>query len=269
MSPDTSSQLADGLRVLHPRHCNRKEGAPGTQLCQSTGKFHSDRSDSVVLDIFRHENGPSAGVSAAGSTCCRHGSQSRSQLFSKALKDSNIAAYALTARGPMFENSTRRELTEAGIEFSLAPECTGDLCEQRGIIKGVVVQSYAKDELKLLKKEWEKLDRDININNGIMMVSGQDKGVMLRMLLRNFPSKYDFETIVFVDDDLKNVIAVADAASDLKRDVYVYHYTRYEDDVKAFLSDKKRQIAAAKAWGKIREAVCKHESMRWCQYPTS
>lgn len=191
------------------------------------------------------------------------------ELFSRTLKDSNIAAYALTARGPVFENATRRELKKAGIEFPLAPECTGLLCQRRGIIKGVDVLSYAKDVLKLPQDELQNLNRDVNINNGIMMVSGQDKGVMLRILLGNFPSDSDFEIIVFVDDDLKNVIAVADAAVDLKRDVYVYHYVRYEDDVKAFLGDKKRQVAAAIAWDKIRSAICEHESMRWCEYPTS
>ena len=92
---------------------------------------------------------------------------------------------------------------------------------------------------------------------------------MLRILLGHFPSTSDFETIVFVDDDLKNVIAVADAAVDLERNVYVYHYVRYEDDVEAFLGDKKRQAAAAIAWDKIRSAICEHQSMRWCEYPTT
>ena len=191
------------------------------------------------------------------------------ELFSRTLKDSKITAYALTARGPVFENATRRELKKAGIEFPDAPECTGELCQRRGIIKGVDVLSYAKDVLKLPQGDLKNLNREVNINNGIMMVSGQDKGVMLRILLGNFPSTSDFETIVFVDDDLKNVIAVADAAVDLERNVYVYHYVRYEDDVEAFLGDKKRQAAAAIAWDKIRSAICEHQSMRWCEYPTT
>ena len=166
-------------------------------------------------------------------------------------------------------DTLHRELKKAGIEFPLAPECTGLLCKQRGIIKGVDVLTFLVPDFGLEDEQLEELGRDININNGIMMVSGQDKGVMLRLLLENIPSDLEFDTIVFVDDDLKNVIAVADAAIALERDVYVYHYVRYEDDVKAFLGDKKRQAAAAKAWDKIRNAVCKQKSMRWCQYPTS
>jgi len=184
------------------------------------------------------------------------------------LHDQSIASYVLTARGPDYLNSTLRELNQrAKIEFKLAPECAGFLCDKRGVIPGAHVKASI-DQL-LPNVDSTKFGRNVNVEHGVMMVSGLNKGVMLRLLLENLPND-EYATVVFLDDSLKNVVDVTKHGKYISNNTLVYHYTKLEDNLLDFFKGKKgaivndRQNATNQAWTDIRQAVCQHNAMSWC-----
>ncbi|MEO1201099.1 MAG: DUF2608 domain-containing protein [Pseudomonadota bacterium] len=181
----------------------------------------------------------------------------------------SIATFALTARGPGFHDATHRELHASGVRFPNAPPCTGELCASRGVVGGDHVVAIAERQLgadvaRLLR------GRDIAVDNGVMMVSGQDKGVMLRLLLKNVENGREFDRIVFVDDDIKNVINVALQAEGLgeQATVHPFHYTHHASDAAEFLDmdeGAERRLETARRWAKIRAAICEDATMDWCR----
>lgn len=193
------------------------------------------------------------------------------------LRKSGVATYVLTARGPEFVNATHRELAAAKLLFPNAPACTGALCLKRGVIAKDDVEASVSNQLGAAALQTLGDPRNVNIANGVMMVSGQDKGIMLRLLLKNL-SANPYDTVIFVDDDLKNVIDVAEQAAAISSNTLVYHYTRLEDDVAAFFKDDDeeemlparnlRQAKVAEAWEAIRRAVCAHNWKHRCPVAT-
>ncbi|MCG8369598.1 MAG: DUF2608 domain-containing protein [Proteobacteria bacterium] len=188
------------------------------------------------------------------------------------LSDRGIPAYALTARGPDYRDATHRELGRLNIEFPDAPPCAGALCSTRGAIDGrAVVAAAAAANMDRASIDSLK-GRTIAIDDGVMMVSGENKGVMLRLLLASFADGVSFDHVVFVDDDIKNVIHVAEQSALFGAEISVhpYHYTRFADETAEFLDkddESGRQLRAAGRWARIKEAICRGGTMDWCSYP--
>ncbi|MCQ0756252.1 DUF2608 domain-containing protein [Klebsiella pneumoniae] len=122
------------------------------------------------------------------------------------------SVFALTSRAPDTRYATERELKKNGINFSVSP-------------------------LKLLNESdaplYEgRLKRSYIYGNGIMLSSGQDKGVILDFLLDKTQRK--FNSIVFVDDSIANINAMKNMlASDKYKNVdsVLVHYTKVESDL--------------------------------------
>ena len=165
---------------------------------------------------------------------------------------------ALTARGPEVRDHTLRELRDAGIDFDHAPRCGGILCRRHGQISKKTVLAAAKaalsDEEIGNYAVVNKLNR-VGYANGVMMVSGQHKGAMLRTFLamtRDGP----FNAIVFVDDSKKNVDRVKEAFKGHPA-IEIFHYIRLEEDVEDFAESPTRQKAAEASWVKIKDVICR------------
>ena len=88
-----------------------------------------------------------------------------------------------------------------------------------------------------------------------MMAAGQDKGLMLRLLLAS--SQDDYEAIVFVDDSPNNVINV-DRAFDGKDTpgARAFWYTAFEEAGREFWASEPRLDGTIRDWRSISSALC-------------
>jgi len=189
--------------------------------------------------------------------------QSDTAQVIKRLVGAGHGVIALTARGPDIRTPTVRELGANGIAFTTAPPCRAgradeaSLCIRRGFIAaetilGVAEAALTESERKMLGPD----PRPISYADGVMMVSGQNKGLMLRLLLASSPST--FEAIVFVDDGADNVIDVEQAfAGDETPRAVGFWYTAFEEANAAFYNDATRLDATVQAWQTLRSALCK------------
>jgi hypothetical protein len=111
---------------------------------------------------------------------------------------------AITARAPKYRAATERELARKNIHFS----------DQQGLLWHAQFQA-----------------RPLSYQQGIFMISGLNKGVMLEYLLNKI--RRNFAAIIFVDDTYKNIQAVEKRFA-LKQNVETicFHYTKVAEDRK-------------------------------------
>ena len=175
--------------------------------------------------------------------------------------------YALTARGPDNRDATLRELHRNGLDMKTAPECGPPLCVKRGILDGdkIVVPlgrkrfGFGPDEkthdlghgpIKLSSH------RPVSVSDGVMMVSGQNKGVMLRLLIDSLPKDQRPKAVVFVDDSAHNIRNAKAASPAFGEALYIIHYTAKTPDQKDYMQNRKREQKAAKALDELSHTVC-------------
>ena len=176
------------------------------------------------------------------------------------LQKQGHSVIALTARGPKAANVTLRELSEHGLYFNKTLRCTTALCRNGSMIAaGDIMKalSHVAHTPKSLARIQSSSVRPIFYANGVMMVSGQDKGTMLKLLLANsLPDR--FEAIVFVDDGEKNIRYMSDAFPKLTNGpaLTAIRFDRMFEDKEKFLNNKSRQQKAADDWEKIRSHLC-------------
>jgi FMN phosphatase YigB (HAD superfamily) len=129
----------------------------------------------------------------------------------------------LTARSGNYRPATMRELARSGLDFSekaLTPENIGYHYDMTHGGRTATL-SYV---------------------DGVFMVQGMDKGVMLLDLLQRVNKKY--QAVVFVDDKTHNINNMANALKAAGIDYYGFHYTKVDKTVS--LEEVKHAQAAAK-----------------------
>ena len=169
-------------------------------------------------------------------------------------KSNGVDVYLLSARGPELYNVTRRELNRNGIVFQAEPACSYVICSLSGAYSDADIRrAITSFGGKVSSSPY----REIVIRDGVMMVAGQDKGNMLRVLLAALAaSRYD--KIIFVDDTQKNIDSVT--SSDIPVALSVYHYTR----IPTAVSDQ--QIAQGdRQWNRIRTTICSVVAVTFCE----
>lgn len=120
--------------------------------------------------------------------------------------------FALTSRAPDTRYATERELKKNGVNFSASP-----------------LKPLNDTETPLYEG---RLKRSYIYANGIILSSGQDKGVILDFLLDKTQRTY--RSIVFIDDGIANINAMKRMlASDKYKNVdsVLVHYTKVESDL--------------------------------------
>lgn len=179
------------------------------------------------------------------------------------LREAGIASYALTARGVDMRDMTLRELALNQLEFFGHPECGPPLCVSRGVIPAEQVFTAARQVLgdrELKRLEFEK-GRKVSVGNGVVMASGLDKGVMLRVLLASLERRFD--AVVFIDDAGKNVVNVQRVSRYMPQKLSIFEYTGPHEDHDVSRDDKRQRDAAA-AWDSVHSAICANLDSRWC-----
>jgi hypothetical protein len=140
----------------------------------------------------------------------------------------------LTARSPMYRGGTIRELKRAGYELPapLQPAFAGAIYEYQADPKqpGVTV-SY---------------------HQGVFMVAGQNKGLLLIDLMKHLQVTYD--RVVLVDDAEKNITAMRDALASTRIAYRGVQYTRVKEELRKKMTEAQRQqegIAGWQAWQQL------------------
>ena len=179
----------------------------------------------------------------------------------------NIPVYALTARGPDNRDATMRELHDQGLDFTTAPECGPPLCVKRGLLSGdnliaplarkrfgfaagAKTNDLGAGTIKLSSR------RNASIANGVMMVSGQNKGIMLRLLVDSLPRASRPKAIIFVDDSAKNVAAVKAASPAYHEELRIFHYTARTADQSDFAKSAPRKNQTVRDLGAMENTLC-------------
>ena len=111
-----------------------------------------------------------------------------------------------------------------------------------------------------MQKQWSSTPvRPIAYINGILYLSGQDKGVMLQQFLKKTKQKNNITEIIFADDDIQNAEDVANAfKNDRNINVISIHYTGMDAHKAAFLTGPNAaQLQAIEntRWYAIRSAL--------------
>jgi hypothetical protein len=134
----------------------------------------------------------------------------------------------LTSRSSNYRGATVRELTKAGY---LLPAMIGDMHD------GAIYDWRSADGKKTAT---------VSYHNGLYMVSGQDKSVLLLFLLDKLKERY--ERIVFIDDEQRNIDAMQQALSKAEIPYYGIHYVKIK---KPFPVPKDLEIDADQSWNNL------------------
>jgi hypothetical protein len=129
----------------------------------------------------------------------------------------------LTARSGAYRAATKRELAHSGLNFSDNALLAADL-------------GYHYDFTH------DGRTATISYVDGVFMVQGMDKGVLLLDLLAR--TGQDYEAVVFVDDKTHNINNMANALQKAGIDFYGFHYTKVDKKVSA--EEVKHAQAAAR-----------------------
>jgi Protein of unknown function (DUF2608) len=122
-----------------------------------------------------------------------------------------IDTLILTARNPLYRSGTIRELKRAG--YILPRNIDGS----------------TDGRMYRWQRDPAATPTMISYDSGVLMVSGQDKGVMLLDLLQRLDLHYD--RVVLVDDGKKNIDAMRAALGEAGIDYRGLHYTRVDKTI--------------------------------------
>lgn len=152
------------------------------------------------------------------------------------LQSYGLDAIALTARGPEFRYPTERELIDNGMDFSksMPREFAG------------YPGSYRPAPSEAISKP-----RNASYQNGIAMLAGQHNGAALVDLLDRIGAGDSYDTIVFFDDDEKNIKNMMASFTQDDRTAIVFHYQavdrRIDEDQIAEAVQTQRRLEQAYA----------------------
>lgn len=100
--------------------------------------------------------------------------------------------------------------------------------------------------------------RNVSYQEGVMYVSGQNKGEMLKCLLSKTDSS-QIKNIFFIDDTLQNVVDVFSAFEGQDQyKVTAMHYTYLKKHKEAFMGEKALQDKANKRWEDVKDSLSAH-----------
>jgi hypothetical protein len=163
-----------------------------------------------------------------------HPTQPDLPALMKKLQDRGISTVVLTSRGDEFRVATERELKRNGFDFARTA------LPVKGLPRGKFLpydpanpEGYGltKGELEAYGVK-EKDLKPISYENGIMMTSGQHKGVMLLTLLHR--QNRDIKAVAHDEDNDRNVGRIFSALTNHHVEITGFHNTRLESEVKGF-----------------------------------
>ena len=168
----------------------------------------------------------------------------------KSLQKKGFKTIALTARGANMRNLAEAQLKSAGFSFKKD-------CFSKGFPgEYLPYDSNAPQKYGLTNEDIAdyKLQspREVSFFNGIMMVSGQNKGIMLKTLLSK--TGKTFKAIVFIDDGKKNTDNVYNVfKADNNVDVVSIRYS-YDDAIKRQFEESNKN-SEIRRWNELKTTI--------------
>lgn len=169
------------------------------------------------------------------------------------IQDAGVAAVVLTSRGEGFRAATERELTRNGYDFARTALATRD--EEVALYMPYDPAAPAAAGLNSREVSALKLEKpqEVSYRNGIMMTSGQHKGIMLVTLLHR--AAEPMAAVIFVDNRADHVAGVIDQMQEEGIAATGLVYTREDNNIKVFMYGPKDTVASQ--WramnGEVRE----------------
>ena len=139
-----------------------------------------------------------------------HATQTDAPAWLEALLQKGINVLLLTSRSPDYRGATERELKNAGFNW-----------QQGHLLANTQALAFSLND--------GRRNANVSYQNGIVMSSGLNKGMVLKDLLKRLNRNYS--NIYFVDDGLKNINNMLAAykndtsKSDSSR-MHAFHYTK-------------------------------------------
>lgn len=169
-----------------------------------------------------------------------------------------IDLFLLSARGPELHDATRRELHRSGLRIDAPHACSFFLCTEDGL--------YRDDEIRTALAAIGEVPsgspyRDILIRDGMMLVAGQDKGVMLKLLMGAIGGRR-YAHVVVADDGRKNIDALAASGNPVP--MTLFHYRRIDPSV----TEAEDQAARAR-FEALSVALCAALQSALCRAPAA
>lgn len=190
--------------------------------------------------------------------------QSDAARLLQSLQNKGFPVMAMTARGPSARPATLRELGRNGMFFDssvikIKPhenQSAIAFAEQHYPSKeSLIAAAKSSGDVEMADRAKNLRLRKLDFTNGVMMVSGMDKGLMTHWLLSN--SSLNIKSVIFIDDSPKNVANVVksfDGASN-NIEAHVFYYDAYQSDKEDFLNSKLRTNLVADRWSELKAAL--------------
>ncbi len=175
------------------------------------------------------------------------------------LQARHVDVYALSARGETLRGATLAVLADAKIDLTKAPECGPPLCVRRGYLNDQQIRAAAR---KLGVRLPATAFRPITVSDGVMLAAGQNKGLLLHLLLGSLHRRYD--DVWFVDDTWQNVVDVQAEAHAMPARLHVISYRHLWPEADDFNKDAARQAKAQDDLKAFKAALCTAIRARTC-----
>ena len=152
-----------------------------------------------------------------------------------------IATIVLTSRGPDFQAATFRELYKHGFDFrsTALPNTHQDYLPREPFTVSELKTRYGFTDEEINSFGLSSV-REILYQDGVYLTSGQHKGALLRLLLKD--SGFNPKLILFVEDHKKNTDAVWEAYLNSNVEVFTYRYGFLDGVVAAFHAQSKKAV---------------------------
>lgn len=168
-----------------------------------------------------------------------------------ALHEKGIYTLCLTSRGPAFRNATEESLRQCRFDFARGEPVVVDRFRGERLPydpKDVAASGISRDEARRFRLTEPK---PASYDKGIFMVSGQNKGGMLLILLAHCPRR--FSAIVFVDDTDQHVKDVFSALAGRGIEIVAYRYSREDRAVEEFHKSGRKK--AHRQWKRLQRTL--------------
>ena len=153
-----------------------------------------------------------------------------------------VPAIVLTSRGEDFRPATERELARNGFNFARSALPTRDRLDSQYMPYDPARPTAAGIDAREVSALKLQKPQQVSYANGIMMTSGQHKGIMLVTLMHR--SALPIKAVVFVDNRADHVAGAYDQMREEGLESSGLVYQREDDNIKAFLYGSKDGVSA-------------------------
>ncbi len=168
----------------------------------------------------------------------------------KALQAKGQKIILLTSRGPEFRSVTEAALAKNGMTFEKSTIGQAGKKTSTYIpydIKKIEAAGLNQNDVAAAGL---KEARPVSFMNGVYMTAGQNKGVMLKVLLNRY--KKDYKAIIFSDDLAKHVQRMQAIMGNIS-DVTTFRYSKIDPEVERFEAMDKTEMI--EKWTKLKNTI--------------